>query len=218
MAEFGLVYGGSCEIALNSTTRRHPRLGLVLGSRGPTQVLENGRPSSASPSLPDSARNRPECYRISTTTERTARRQVQKKELRQSQRRTQRNCPQRTIQIHPHFRSLHHSPRPATSERHHRRPEHKRPPSVGGGARAATATRGVSECASAPQPPPLLLVSLGRPSRLRRGTRALAWPSAPSTVRPWARGFCPHGRPGPLGFGLCGRFLFFVEGTLLPGG
>ena len=27
----------------------------------------------------------------------------------------------------------------------------------------------------------------------------------PSTVRPWARGFCPHGRPGPLGFGLCGR-------------
>ena len=28
---------------------------------------------------------------------------------------------------------------------------------------------------------------------------------APSTVRPWARGFCPHGRPGPLGFGLCGR-------------
>ena len=30
-------------------------------------------------------------------------------------------------------------------------------------------------------------------------------PLAPSTVRPWARGFCPHGRPGPLGFGLCGR-------------
>ena len=30
-------------------------------------------------------------------------------------------------------------------------------------------------------------------------------PTAPSTVRPWARGFCPHGRPGPLGFGLCGR-------------
>ena len=27
----------------------------------------------------------------------------------------------------------------------------------------------------------------------------------PSTVRPWARGFCPHGRPGPLGLGLCGR-------------
>ena len=41
-------------------------------------------------------------------------------------------------------------------------------------------------------------------------------PSPPlltSTVRPWARGFCPHvqpprcphGRPGRLGFGLCGR-------------
>ena len=54
--------------------------------------------------------------------------------------------------------------------------------------------------------PPLPLVSLGRPPRLRRGTRTLAWPSTPSTVRrPWARGFCPHGRPWPLGFGLCGR-------------
>ena len=27
----------------------------------------------------------------------------------------------------------------------------------------------------------------------------------PSAVRSWARGFCPHGRPGPLAFGLCGR-------------
>ena len=30
--------GRSCGIALNSTTRRHPRLGLVAGSRGPTQI------------------------------------------------------------------------------------------------------------------------------------------------------------------------------------
>ena len=34
----GTIYGGSCGIALNSTTRRHPRLGLVAGSRGPTQI------------------------------------------------------------------------------------------------------------------------------------------------------------------------------------
>ena len=32
----------------------------------------------------------------------------------------------------------------------------------------------------------------------------LVW-TKPSTVRPWARGFCPQGRPGPLGFGLFGR-------------
>ena len=30
-------YGGSCGIVLNSTTRRHPRLGLVAGPRGPAQ-------------------------------------------------------------------------------------------------------------------------------------------------------------------------------------
>ena len=29
---------GSCGIALDSTTRRHPRLGLVAGLRGPTQI------------------------------------------------------------------------------------------------------------------------------------------------------------------------------------
>ena len=103
----------------------HPRLG-------------NGRPSNASPSLPDSARNRPECYRSSTTTEQTAQRQVQKKELRRPQRRTQRNCPRRTTQTHLHLHSPHHSPRPATSERHHRRPKHKRPFSENGGARADT--------------------------------------------------------------------------------
>ena len=34
----GTFYGGSCGIALNSTTRMHPRLGLVAGSRGPTQI------------------------------------------------------------------------------------------------------------------------------------------------------------------------------------
>ena len=34
----GTIYVGSCGIALNSTTRRHPRLGLVSGSRGPTQI------------------------------------------------------------------------------------------------------------------------------------------------------------------------------------
>ena len=32
----------SCGIALNSTTRRHPRLGLVAGSRGPTQIHSSG--------------------------------------------------------------------------------------------------------------------------------------------------------------------------------
>ena len=36
-------YVGSCGIALNSTTRRHPRLGfLVVGSRGPTQIHIRG--------------------------------------------------------------------------------------------------------------------------------------------------------------------------------
>ena len=34
--------GGSCGTALNSTTRRHPRLGLVAGSRGPTQIHIRG--------------------------------------------------------------------------------------------------------------------------------------------------------------------------------
>ena len=42
----GTFYGGSCGIALNSTTRRHPRLGfmlgLVSGSRGPTQIHIRG--------------------------------------------------------------------------------------------------------------------------------------------------------------------------------
>ena len=38
----GALYGGSCGIALNSTTRRHPRLGLVSGSRGPTQIHIRG--------------------------------------------------------------------------------------------------------------------------------------------------------------------------------
>ena len=38
----GTIYGGSCGIALNSTTRRHPRLGLVSGSRGPTQIHIRG--------------------------------------------------------------------------------------------------------------------------------------------------------------------------------
>ena len=33
---------GSCGIALNSTTRKHPRLGLVAGSRGPTQIHIRG--------------------------------------------------------------------------------------------------------------------------------------------------------------------------------
>ena len=36
------VNGRSCGIALNSTTRRHPRLGLVSGSRGPTQIHIRG--------------------------------------------------------------------------------------------------------------------------------------------------------------------------------
>ena len=39
----------------------------------------------------------------------------------------------------------------------------------------------------------------------RARSDGLRSPKTPSTVRPWARGFCPHGRPGPLGFGLCGR-------------
>ena len=38
----GTIYGGSCGIALNPTTRRHPRLGLVSGSRGPTQIHIRG--------------------------------------------------------------------------------------------------------------------------------------------------------------------------------
>ena len=42
----GTIYGGSCGIALNSTTRRHPRLGLVsalvAGSRGPAQIHIRG--------------------------------------------------------------------------------------------------------------------------------------------------------------------------------
>ena len=38
----GTIYVGSCGIALNSTTRRHPRLGLVSGSRGPTQIHIRG--------------------------------------------------------------------------------------------------------------------------------------------------------------------------------
>ena len=38
----GTVDVGSCGIALNSTTRRHPRLGLVSGSRGPTQIHIRG--------------------------------------------------------------------------------------------------------------------------------------------------------------------------------
>ena len=38
----GTVYVGSCGIALNSTTRRHPRLGLVAGSRGPAQIHIRG--------------------------------------------------------------------------------------------------------------------------------------------------------------------------------
>ena len=39
----GAIYGGSCGIALNSTTQRHPpRLGLVSGSRGPTQIHIRG--------------------------------------------------------------------------------------------------------------------------------------------------------------------------------
>ena len=46
----GTFYVGSCGIALNSTTRRHPRLGLVAGSRGPTQIhirgLRHSRPVS----------------------------------------------------------------------------------------------------------------------------------------------------------------------------
>ena len=37
------------------------------------------------------------------------------------------------------------------------------------------------------------------------GYPCCSFSETPSTVRPWARGFCPHGRPGPLGFGLCGR-------------
>ena len=38
----GNFYVGSCRIALNSTTRRHPRLGLAAGSRGPTQIHIRG--------------------------------------------------------------------------------------------------------------------------------------------------------------------------------
>ena len=38
----GTFYGGSCGIALNSTTRRHPRLGLVAGPRGPAQIHIRG--------------------------------------------------------------------------------------------------------------------------------------------------------------------------------
>ena len=38
----GNFYEGSCEIALNSTTRRHPRRGLVSGSRGPMQTHIRG--------------------------------------------------------------------------------------------------------------------------------------------------------------------------------
>ena len=38
----GTVYVGSCGIALNSTTRRHPWLGLVAGSRSPTQTHTRG--------------------------------------------------------------------------------------------------------------------------------------------------------------------------------
>ena len=38
----GTVYVGSFGIALNPTTRRHPRLGLVAGSRGPTQIHIRG--------------------------------------------------------------------------------------------------------------------------------------------------------------------------------
>ena len=38
----GTFYGGSCGISLNSTTRRHPRLGLVVRSRDPTQIHIRG--------------------------------------------------------------------------------------------------------------------------------------------------------------------------------
>ena len=38
----GTFYGGSCGIALNSTTRMHPRLGLVAGSHGATQIHIRG--------------------------------------------------------------------------------------------------------------------------------------------------------------------------------
>ena len=38
----GTFYVGSCGIALNSTTRRHLRLGLVAGSCGPTQIHIRG--------------------------------------------------------------------------------------------------------------------------------------------------------------------------------
>ena len=38
----GTFYEGSCGIALYSTTRRHPRLGLVAGSHGPTQIHIRG--------------------------------------------------------------------------------------------------------------------------------------------------------------------------------
>ena len=38
----GAYHGRSFGIALNSTTRRHPRLGLVAGSRGPTQIHIRG--------------------------------------------------------------------------------------------------------------------------------------------------------------------------------
>ena len=36
------ILWGSCGIALNSTTRRHPQLGLVSGSCGPTQIHIRG--------------------------------------------------------------------------------------------------------------------------------------------------------------------------------
>ena len=44
---------------------------------------------------------------------------------------------------------------------------------------------------------PLMAHASRQSLRVRGALRAV--------VRPWARGFCPHGRPGPLGFGLCGR-------------
>ena len=37
-----VFYGGSRGVALNSTTRRHPRLGVVAGSGGPTQIHTRG--------------------------------------------------------------------------------------------------------------------------------------------------------------------------------
>ena len=57
-------------------------------------------------------------------------------------------------------------------------------------------------CIAPPSPWPMMMVNFAIVPCL---WKAPASTRTPSTVHPLARGFCPHGRPGPLGFGLCGR-------------